>query len=299
MSSGNSAVSARGGRGAHVYWGGSILFWLLFLLLAALLPVPRNEACAQTEEGRETRSPSNETLRERIAQLEKALSFRGEGERMEQGGDFLGALLSFKRSHALYPDPELERKIRELTAGEPSSPRPDSQPLRDRIALLEELLACLGTLDTLFGPEETPVSSGPVAAVPPGEEFSSEDVFIGNEDPDWQNYPDLPEEKAAIEESFDEFLSALKEGDIERAVSVIDEDRREEYAALFAHKPEAMPSFAEILDTAEMSFFSAAERADPATSTALRTSEYAVVLDGFTFYVRWIKVDGKWVLFDF
>ncbi|PKN48596.1 MAG: hypothetical protein CVU63_04565 [Deltaproteobacteria bacterium HGW-Deltaproteobacteria-20] len=266
---------------------------MLFLLLAALLPVPRNEACAQTEGGRESHPPSNETLRERIALLEKALSFRGEGERMEQGGDFLGALLSFKRSHTLYPDPELERKIRELTAGEPSSPRPDLQPLRDRIALLEELFAGLGTLDSLFGPEETPVSSGPVVAVPPGEEFT------GNEDPDWKNYPDLPEEKAAIEESFDELRSALKEGDIERAVSVIDEDRREEYAALFAHKPEAMPSFAELLENAEMSFFSAAERADPATSTALRTSEYAVVLDGFTFYVRWIKVDGKWVLFDF
>lgn len=299
MSSGNSAVSARGVREARVRRGGSILFWLLFLLLAALLPVPRNEACAQTEEGREARSPSNETPRERIAQLEKALSFRSEGERMEQGGDFLGALLSFKRSHALYPDPLLERKIRELTAGEPSSPRPDLQPLRDRIALLEELLAGLDTLDTLFGPEETPLSSGPVAAVPPGEGHSPEDEFTGSEDPDWKNYPDLPEEKAAIEESLDEFRSALKEGDIERAVSVIDEDRREEYAALFAHKPEAMPSFAELLDTAEMSFFSAAERAAPGTSTALRTSEYAVVLDGFTFYVRWIKVDGKWVLFDF
>lgn len=299
MSSGKSAVPARSFRGPRVRRGGSVVLWLLFLLLAALLPVPRNEARAQTEGGREARSPSNEALRERIALLEKALSFRGEGERMEQGGDFLGALLSFKRSHTLYPDPALERKIRELTAGEPSSPRPDLQPLRDRIALLEELLAGLGTLDSLFGPEETPVSSGPVAAVPPGEERSPEEEFTGSENPDWKNYPDLPEEKAAIEESFDELRNALKEGDIERAVSVIDEDRREEYAALFAHKPEAMPSFAELLENAEMIFFSAAERADPATSTALRTSEYAVVLDGFTFYVRWIKVDGKWVLFDF
>ncbi len=293
MSSGKGEVSVRLSRGSGVRRGGSILLWLLLLLLAALLPVPRNEACAQTEGGRESHPPSNELLRERIALLEKALSCRDEGERMEQGGDFLGALLSFKRSHTLYPDPVLERKIRELTAGEPSSPRPDLQPLRDRIALLEGLLAGLGTLDTLFGPEETPVSSGPVVAVPPGEEFT------GSEDPDWKNYPDLPEEKAAIEESFEEFRGALKAGDIERAVSVIDEDRREEYAALFSNKPEAMSSFAELLDNAEMSFFSAAERADPATSTALRTSEYAVVLDGFTFYVRWIKVDGKWVLFDF
>ena len=293
MSSGKGEVSVHLSRGSGVRRGGCILLWLLLLLLAALLPVPRNEACAQTEGGRESHPPSNELLRERIALLEKALSCRDEGERMEQGGDFLGALLSFKRSHTLYPDPVLERKIRELTAGEPSSPRPDLQPLRDRIALLEGLLAGLGTLDTLFGPEETPVSSGPVVAVPPGEEFT------GSEDPDWKNYPDLPEEKAAIEESFEEFRGALKAGDIERAVSVIDEDRREEYAALFSNKPEAMSSFAELLDNAEMSFFSAAERADPATSTALRTSEYAVVLDGFTFYVRWIKVDGKWVLFDF
>ena len=293
MSSGKGEVSVRLSRGSGVRRGGSILLWLLLLLLAALLPVPRNEACAQTEGGRESHPPSNEPLRERIALLEKALSCRDEGERMEQGGDFLGALLSFKRSHTLYPDPVLERKIRELTAGEPSSPRPDLQPLRDRIALLEGLLAGLGTLDTLFGPEETPVSSGPVVAVPPGEEFT------GSEDPDWKNYPDLPEEKAAIEASFEEFRGALKAGDIERAVSVIDEDRREEYAALFSNKPEAMSSFSELLENAEMSFFSAAERADPTTSTALRTSEYVVVLDGFTFYIRWIKVDGKWVLFDF
>ena len=93
MSSGKSAVPARSFRGPRVRRGGSVVLWLLFLLLAALLPVPRNEARAQTEGGREARSPSNEALRERIALLEKALSFRGEGELMEQGGDFLGALL--------------------------------------------------------------------------------------------------------------------------------------------------------------------------------------------------------------
>ena len=292
MTSGKGAVKDGVFRRPRLRRGGGA--FLCLLLLAAFLSFPRNEACARTGEGREARSPSNEALAERIALLEKALAFRGEGERMELGGDFLGALLSFKRSHALYPDSSLERKIGTLTAGEPSAPRPDLQPLRDRIALLEELLAGLAPLENLFGPEAPPpVTSGPGVAAPP------EDGFLGSEDADWKNYPDLAEEKTAIEESFEEFRSALKEGDIPRAVSRIDEDRQEEYAALFAHRPEAMASFAELLEKSEMRFLSAPERADPATSSALRTSEYAVELDGFTFYVRWIKVDGQWVLFDF
>ena len=60
-----------------------------------------------------------------------------------------------------------------------------------------------------------------------------------------------------------------------------------------------MPSFADLLEKADMSFMSAHENADPGTSSTLRTSEYAVDVGGFIFYVRWVKRDGKWVLYDF
>lgn len=88
-----------------------------------------------------TAPPANDALRERIALLERALALREEGWRMKRGGDLPGALLSFRRSLEIYPDPELERMARELESGPESRHRPDLQPLRDRIAALERLAA--------------------------------------------------------------------------------------------------------------------------------------------------------------
>ncbi len=258
------------------------LLALGLLLLSFFLFLPESPGGTFAEE-----SPLVKPLQERIALLEEALQYRMEGERKEGEGDLAGALEAYGRSYALYEDALLRAKIRSLEeavknlAGDVSSGRtpPDLEPLRKRIAYLERLLGITGT------PEDFA-------------DFPEEDLFE-DEDADWRNYPDLPEEKAAIEESFEKFRSALKESDISRAVDCMDEGRREEYAALFAHNPKAMPSFAEVLEKAEMSFLAAPDRADPVTTTSLRTSEYAVELDGFTFYIRWIKVDGKWVLFDF
>jgi len=256
-----------------------------FFLALGLAFFPLFAEISKTEAG--TRENLVQPLEERIALLEKALEYRMEGEAKEIRGDAVGALAAYRQSYALYEDPFLEEKIRflekvaEQLSGTLPSGRvpPDLEPLRERIAYLERLLAGPGFSEDFVDP-------------------LGEDLFE-DEDADWRNYPDLAEEKAAIEENFEEFRSALKEKDIPRAVSHIDLGCREEYAALFAHNPEAMPSFAEILEKAEMSFLAAADRADPATSTSLRTSEYAVELDGFTFYVRWIKVEDRWVLFDF
>lgn len=216
--------------------------------------------------------PSNEWLHKRIAVLEQALLLRDEALRMEAEGNVPGAMEACWKSFVLYPDPRLEKKV--------FSFRPDLQPLKDRIASLESLRAAR--------------QAGP-AAVPPAPGGDS----AGRDNPDWRTYPDLPAEKKAIGEVFSSFRSALKAGDTEKAAACVDESRRETYAALFENKPEAMPSFAALLDGAEMSFLSAPESADPGTTSTLRTSEYAVDVGGFTFYVRWIKVDGRWVLFDF
>ncbi len=154
----------------------------------------------------------------------------------------------------LYPDSRLEKKV--------FSFRPDLQPLKDRIAYLESLRAARQA-----GPA---TASGPAAACRrPGDS-------AGRDNPDWRTYPDLPAEKKAIGEVFSSFRSALKAGDTKRAAACVDESRRETYAALFENRPEAMPSFAALLDAAEMSFLSAPESADPGTTSTLRTSEYAV-----------------------
>lgn len=221
--------------------------------------------------------PSNEWIHNRIAVLEQALFLRNEGLRMEEEGNVPGAMEAYWKSTLLYPDPGLERKAASFS--------PDLQPLRDRIALLEGLLAAKksGT-ETLGLPPAMPPAAGGTA---------------GRDNADWRTYPDLAAEKKAIEETFGRFRNALKEGNAEGAAGCVDESRREVYAALFGQKPEAMPSFAELLDGAEMSFLSSPENADPGTTSTQRTSEYAVDVGGFTFYVRWIKVDGQWVLFDF
>lgn len=222
--------------------------------------------------------PSNEWIHNRIAVLEQALFLRNEAHRMEAEGNVPGAMEACWKSFVLYPDSRLEKKV--------FSFRPDLQPLKDRIAYLESLRAARQA-----GPA---TASGPAAApqAPGGDS-------AGRDNPDWRTYPDLPAEKKAIGEVFSSFRSALKAGDTKRAAACVDESRRETYAALFENRPEAMPSFAALLDAAEMSFLSAPESADPGTTSTLRTSEYAVDVGGFTFYVRWVKVDGKWMLFDF
>lgn len=223
-------------------------------------------------------SPSNEELRHRISVLEQALLLRNEGHRMEGEGNVPGAMEAYRKSFVLYPDPRLEEKILSF--------RPDLQPLKDRIAFLESLRAAKKT-------------GTATASAPPAAPHEGGGVSAGQDNPDWRTYPDLPAEKKAIGEVFSSFRSALKAGDIGKAAVCVDESRRETYAALFEKKPEAMPSFAALLEGAEMSFLSAPENADPGTTSTLRTSEYAVDVGGFTFYVRWVKVDGKWLLFDF
>ena len=247
------------------------------ILLLILLLLYGHGAGAQGKDS--SLRPSDSVLRSRIAVLEEALFIRSEGLRMEGEGNIPGAMEAFGKSHGLYPDKEIENRMR--------SWRPDLQPLRDRIAFLEGLLAAQkpGEVTTAS------VLSG-MPAIP-------EDSPGGRDNADWKTYPDLLAEKKAIEESLSGFKNALKAGDIGGASGFVDESCREVYATLFEQKPEAMPSFADLLEKADMSFMSAPENADPDTSSTLRTSEYAVDVGGFTFYVRWVKRDGKWVLFDF
>ena len=243
----------------------------LFFIPLLLLPAWSAEAATPL-------SLSDSRLRDRIEVLETALMFRNEGARMEAEGNIPGAMEAYWKSVSLYADPALEQKIRSF--------RPDLRPLMERIAHLEGILASRKT-------------GGETASLSPEMPAVTPETAEGTDNANWRSNPDLPSEKKAIEESLGGFCSALEAGDIRSASEYVDEDRREVYASLFGRKPEAMPSFAALLEQAEMSFLSAPENSDPAASSTQRTSEYAVNVDGFTFYVRWIKRDGKWVLFDF
>lgn len=122
-------------------------------------------------------------------------------------------------------------------------------------------------------------------------------AVLGLDDDNWQSYPNLEVEQKKIASSLHAFQSALRDGDIDKAASWIAEDKRGAYAALFANRPEAMASFAELLDSSELSYFGPPE--ESAASFRLRIAEYTVTIDDFDFYLRWAKVDDTWVLLDF
>ncbi|MCJ8501257.1 hypothetical protein [Desulfatitalea alkaliphila] len=121
--------------------------------------------------------------------------------------------------------------------------------------------------------------------------------LLGIDDWDWQRAPDLAAETQAISRRLAGFQQAARNKDIHSAVAFIQEDQRDVYQALFSHNPDAMPAFGVLLDRARMGFLS--PPAEPAADSTQRTAEYALEIDGFTFYVRWMKHDDTWMLMDF
>lgn len=225
-------------------------------------------------------------LQGRIARVEEAFALCREGLRLEEQGDPAGAVEAYTESVALAPNPPLRERIQRLSqspGGMP--PRPDLHSLRDRIAELEALLA---------GRPQT-AASRPDPAFPAMPEHD----LLGGDDADWEHYPDRPQVETAVGTALSAFRDALRSGDIPAAASHIEDNRRGLYEGLFRSRPEAMSSFADLLEGAGLSFLSAPGEADPEGSTTLRTAEQAVTIDGFTFYIQWIEVDGEWLLFDF
>lgn len=256
-------------------------WWRQGVFIVFLLTLLAGAAAAQGE----LSPPSNKTLQRRIGTLEQALFFKKEGIRLAQKGDVPGAMGAWAKSVRLYPDQALE--------GEMAAFRPDLRELKDKIELLESLVV----VDSLISGDDLGESASPQQEgdVAPAELETSG----ATDNPDWRSYPDFDVEKVAVEKAFGEFRASMKAGDVQKAVMAVDESRRETYGTLFAHKPEAMASFADLLDKAQVSFFSAPEDGDPETTSALRTMEYALDVGGFTFCLRWIKTGGQWLLFDF
>ena len=93
----------------------------------------------------------------------------------------------------------------------------------------------------------------------------------------------------------DDFVTALKEEDVAAAVVHIHGDKQVAYSELFNSKPEAMESFADLLSTATVNFLSSNVDFLPGN----RIAEYVVDIDGYEFFITFMKVDGNWVLYEF
>ncbi len=124
-----------------------------------------------------------------------------------------------------------------------------------------------------------------------------DDELLGTDIYDWQTDPTLPAEKQAIAQQVSGFQQAANNKDIPAATAVIAEDQRDVYTVLFGNNPDAMPAFGALLDRAQMSFLS--PPVDAAAESTVRTAEYELDIDGFTFYVRWMKDGDTWMLVDF
>ena len=180
-------------------------------------------------------------------------------------------------------------------SGPPPLPAPRVRRPRATVLLVAVPIVLLGiafliAVSWLGGP-----GSGSGSGSGNGDDWQA--AVLGLDDDDWQSYPDLEVEQKKIKRSLDAFQRALRDGDIDEAASWIAEDRRGAYAALFANRPEAMASFAELLEGSELSYFGQPE--EPAADFRLRIAEYTVTIDDFDFYLRWAKVDDTWVLLDF
>lgn len=152
------------------------------------------------------------------------------------------------------------------------------------------------TLSSVSAREDGKPQAVEVVSVPDALAVQDSDL-LGTDDYDWQKAPDLPAEKKAIEQRMTGFQEAMDRKDIPGATALIAADRRDVYSALFAAKPDAMPSFGALFESATITFLSPPP--EPQKNITLRTAEYALELDGFTFYVRWIKNDDTWFLADF
>ena len=148
-----------------------------------------------------------------------------------------------------------------------------------------------GKADHGGGPQEARKVSLPLATP------VQDSDLLGTDEYDWQKTPDLQAEKQAIGQRQADFRQAMDRKDIPGATALISEDRRDVYATLFASNPDAMPSFGALFESAQITFLS--PPAEPEQDVTLRTAEYALDLDGFTFYVRWMKDGDTWFLADF
>ncbi len=114
-------------------------------------------------------------------------------------------------------------------------------------------------------------------------------------DPDWwKKQPDLNKEETAIQTVMTDFKKALVAKDVKQVASYFSPDVSAKYSEALAKSPDLMPQMAKDLEKAKLNFLSL-----DTDFELSRTAEYALIKDGNTFYITFIKIDGKWLLESF
>jgi hypothetical protein len=114
-------------------------------------------------------------------------------------------------------------------------------------------------------------------------------------DPDWwKKQPDLKKEETAIIETIKNIRAAFAAKDADKALTYIAPADREKFKAVFTKSPDVLPRFAKDMENATLSFLSL-----DTDNTLERMAEYEMKVDGYTFYIVFIKDEGKWYLKNF
>jgi hypothetical protein len=114
-------------------------------------------------------------------------------------------------------------------------------------------------------------------------------------DPDWwKKQPDLKKEEAAINETIKGTRDAFTAKDANKALTFIAPDDRDKFKEVFAKSPEILPKIAKDMENTSLSFLSLDSNYTPG-----RIAEYTMKVDGYSFYIEFIKIDGKWYIKNF
>ncbi len=111
-------------------------------------------------------------------------------------------------------------------------------------------------------------------------------------DPDWwKKQPDLKKEDQAVQSVIRDFGKTLAAKDVKQALTYFSPDVMDKYQKVFTQSPDLMPRMAKDLEKATLSFLSL-----DTDFELSRIAEYTLKVDGNTFHIVFIKIDGKWML---
>ncbi len=195
---------------------------------------------------------------------------------------------------------EIEALAHKAKSADPGALAGHADALEALAGYMKEFAARQADAQAAPSPDGTEHGGGPQAPLTAPQSVATpvqDSDLLGTDEYDWRKTPDLQAEKQAIGQRQNDFRQAMDRKDIPGATALIAKDRRDVYATLFASNPEAMPSFGALFESARITFLS--PPAEPEQAVTLRTAEYALDLDGFTFYVRWMKDGDTWFLADF
>ncbi|EFO79775.1 hypothetical protein OSCT_2373 [Oscillochloris trichoides DG-6] len=120
---------------------------------------------------------------------------------------------------------------------------------------------------------------------------SSSDQIV----PQMPPLPPAAVEEPAIAQTLDDLAGALRSGDVEAAVAQFAPTVRDDYREIFAAHPERLAALAPPLEAAQLSFL--ADYIAP--EDGFRRAEVAVEVDGFTFAIGMVKLEGRWLVLVF